>query len=63
MGDQIQGQGEVPEMTVTQNPHYLKIEYEGKTIVEIDVLNTTQNIGFIDGVVDHLETIRNALGL
>lgn len=63
MGDQMQGQGEVPEMTLTQNPHYLKIEYEGKTIVEIDVLNTQQSSGYIDGIVDHLETIRNALGL
>ena len=59
MGDQIQGQGEVPEMTVTQNPHYLKIEYDGATVIEIDVLNAVQNV---DGV-DQLEAVRGALGL
>ena len=59
MSDQIQGQGEVPEMTLTQNPHYLKVEIEGDTLVEIDVLNSTQ---MIDGV-DQLEAIRDALGL
>ena len=59
MGDQIQGQGEVPEMTLTQNPHYFKVEYDGVVVVEIDILNATQTI---EGV-DQLEPIRDALGL
>ena len=59
MGDQIQGQGEVPEMTVTQNPHYFKVEYNGTEVVEIDIINSTQKING----VDQLEAIRDALGL
>lgn len=59
MGDQIQGQGEVPEMTLTQNPHYFKIEIDGTTLVEIDILNSIR----IVGGVDQLEAIRGAIGL
>ena len=59
MSDQIQGQGEVPEMTITQNPHYFLINHGGVITLEIDILNSIQ---FIDGI-DQLEGIREALGL
>ena len=59
MGDQIQGQGEVPQMTLTQNPHYLRIEHGGSISVEIDVLNAILNISGEDQLAD----IRDAIGL
>lgn len=59
MSEQLQGQGEVPEMTLTQNPHYFKIEHGGAVSIEIDVLNAVMEISG----EDQLAAIREAIGL
>lgn len=57
--ERVQGQGEVPKVTLMQGLHYVKIALSGNDLIEIDALNFTR---IIKGV-DQLEEIRGALGL